>query len=110
MSKVFSAHAVSVDGYISGGRTPDGDEEFGRGLGDAPHALRLVHRRRHAEPVLGRVFGPLARRVHRHGVLAHGGPPQGVIGPARPVPPSALHRDQRAGPAEHGHSDDKEMT
>ena len=35
MSKVFSAHAVSVDGYISG-RTPDGEEEFGRGLGDAP--------------------------------------------------------------------------
>ncbi len=34
MSKVFSAHAVSVDGYISG-RTPDGTEEFGRGLGDA---------------------------------------------------------------------------
>jgi dihydrofolate reductase len=35
MSKVFSAHAVSVDGYISG-RTPGSDEEFGRGLGDAP--------------------------------------------------------------------------
>jgi dihydrofolate reductase len=35
MSKVFCAHAVSVDGYISG-RTPAGDEEFGRGLGDAP--------------------------------------------------------------------------
>jgi dihydrofolate reductase len=35
MSKVFSAHAVSVDGYISG-RTPDGEDEFGRGLGDAP--------------------------------------------------------------------------
>jgi len=35
MSKVFSAHAVSVDGYISG-RTPGGEEEFGRGLGDAP--------------------------------------------------------------------------
>jgi dihydrofolate reductase len=35
MSKVFSAHAVSVDGYISG-RTPDGQAEFGRGLGDAP--------------------------------------------------------------------------
>jgi hypothetical protein len=35
MSKVFSAHAVSVDGYISG-RTPNGDQEFGRGLGDAP--------------------------------------------------------------------------
>lgn len=35
MSKVFTAHAVSVDGYISG-RTPDGGEEFGRGLGDAP--------------------------------------------------------------------------
>ena len=35
MSKVISAHAVSVDGYISG-RTPDGGKEFGRGLGDAP--------------------------------------------------------------------------
>ncbi|SDY37767.1 Dihydrofolate reductase [Amycolatopsis xylanica] len=35
MSKVFSAHAVSVDGYLSG-RTPDGEKEFGRGLGDAP--------------------------------------------------------------------------
>jgi dihydrofolate reductase len=35
MSKVFSAHAVSVDGYISG-RTRDGEAEFGRGLGDAP--------------------------------------------------------------------------
>jgi dihydrofolate reductase len=35
VSKVLSAHAVSVDGYISG-RTPDGDDEFGRGLGDAP--------------------------------------------------------------------------
>ena len=34
MSKVLSAHAVSVDGFISG-RTPDGVEEFGRGLGDA---------------------------------------------------------------------------
>ncbi|HVV17919.1 MAG TPA: dihydrofolate reductase family protein [Pseudonocardiaceae bacterium] len=34
MTKVFSAHAVSVDGYISG-RTPEGQEEFGRGLGDA---------------------------------------------------------------------------
>ncbi|WP_433332402.1 dihydrofolate reductase family protein [Spirillospora sp. CA-294931] len=31
MSKVISAHSVSVDGYISG-RTP----EAGRGLGDAP--------------------------------------------------------------------------
>lgn len=35
MTKVLSAHAVSVDGYISG-RTPDGQQEFGRGLGDAP--------------------------------------------------------------------------
>lgn len=35
MGKVISAHAVSVDGYISG-RTPSGAEEFGRGLGDAP--------------------------------------------------------------------------
>ncbi|MEV4319412.1 dihydrofolate reductase family protein [Actinocrispum sp. NPDC049592] len=35
MTKVISAHAVSVDGYLSG-RTPEGAEEFGRGLGDAP--------------------------------------------------------------------------
>jgi len=35
MSKVVSAHAVSVDGYIRG-RTPDGEEEVGSGLGDAP--------------------------------------------------------------------------
>lgn len=35
MSKVISSHAVSVDGFISG-RTPDGEAEFGRGLGDAP--------------------------------------------------------------------------
>jgi hypothetical protein len=35
MSKVFSANAVWVDGYTSG-RTPDGGEEFGRGLGGSP--------------------------------------------------------------------------
>lgn len=35
MSKVISAHSVSVDGYISG-RSRDGEKEFGRGLGDAP--------------------------------------------------------------------------
>jgi dihydrofolate reductase len=35
MSRVFSAHSVSVDGYISG-RKPDGEHTFGRGLGDAP--------------------------------------------------------------------------
>lgn len=35
MSKVIGAHAVSVDGYISG-RTPAGGKELGRGLGDAP--------------------------------------------------------------------------
>ena len=35
MSKVLSAHAVSVDGYISGRDLPGGDE-VGRGLGDAP--------------------------------------------------------------------------
>jgi dihydrofolate reductase len=35
VSRVLIAHAVSVDGYISG-RTPEGAEEFGRGLGDAP--------------------------------------------------------------------------
>ncbi len=36
MSKVFSAHAVSVDGYISGRDPSDGAGGFGRGLGDAP--------------------------------------------------------------------------
>ena len=36
MSKVFSAHAVSVDGYISGRDPGDADGGFGRGLGDAP--------------------------------------------------------------------------
>jgi dihydrofolate reductase len=35
MSKVFSAHAVSVDGYISGNDPSDSDGGFGRGLGDA---------------------------------------------------------------------------
>ncbi|HWD03211.1 MAG TPA: dihydrofolate reductase family protein [Amycolatopsis sp.] len=34
MNKVVCAHAVSVDGFISG-RIPDGQEEFGSGLGDA---------------------------------------------------------------------------
>src|SRR3954463_2846531 len=34
MSKVIVALAVSVDGYISG-RTPDGADAVGRGLGDA---------------------------------------------------------------------------
>lgn len=32
MSKVFSAHAVSVDGYISARDPSDGDGGFGRGL------------------------------------------------------------------------------
>jgi len=36
VSRVFSAHAVSVDGYISGRDPSDGDGGFGRGLGDAP--------------------------------------------------------------------------
>ena len=36
MSKVFSAHAVSVDGYVGGRDPSDGDGGFGRGLGDAP--------------------------------------------------------------------------
>jgi hypothetical protein len=54
MSKVFSAHAVSVDGYISG-RTPDGDEEFGRGLGDAP-MLFDCHPRRQQRVLEARWF------------------------------------------------------
>jgi dihydrofolate reductase len=36
MSKVFSAHAVSVDGYISGRDPSDAEGGFDRGLGDAP--------------------------------------------------------------------------
>ena len=40
MSEVFSAHAVPVDGYISGS-TPDCEEELGPGLGDAPGVTRL---------------------------------------------------------------------
>jgi dihydrofolate reductase len=36
VSKVLSAHADSVDGYISGRDPSDGDGGFGRGLGDAP--------------------------------------------------------------------------
>ncbi len=36
MSKVFSAHAVSVDGYISGRDPSDADGGLDRGLGDAP--------------------------------------------------------------------------
>jgi len=54
MSKVFSAHAVSVDGYISG-RTPDGEEEFGRGLGDAPMLFDWYFDGGHAEPGLRRI-------------------------------------------------------
>jgi len=71
MSKVFSAHAVSVDGYISG-RTPDGDEEFGRGLGDAPMLFdwyvngdtpsRLFDGFRLSEPS-ARFFDAIAARV-----------------------------------------------
>jgi dihydrofolate reductase len=36
MSKVFAAHAVSVDGYISGNDPRDAGDATGRGLGDAP--------------------------------------------------------------------------
>jgi dihydrofolate reductase len=36
MSKVFAAHAVSADGYISGRDPRDDDGGFGRGLGNAP--------------------------------------------------------------------------
>jgi len=36
VSKVFSAHAVSVDGNISGRDRSESDGGFGRGLGDAP--------------------------------------------------------------------------
>src|ERR1700761_7893359 len=36
MSKVCAAHAVSVDGYISGNDPRDAGDATGRGLGDAP--------------------------------------------------------------------------
>ena len=36
MSKAFSAHAVSVDGYISGRDRSEGSGGFGRRLGVAP--------------------------------------------------------------------------
>jgi dihydrofolate reductase len=71
MSKVFSAHAVSVDGYISG-RTPDGADEFSRGLGDAPMLFdwymdgdtpsRMFDGFRLSEPS-ARLFDTLAARV-----------------------------------------------
>jgi dihydrofolate reductase len=71
MSKVISAHAVSVDGYISG-RTPEGEEELGRGLGDAPMLFdwysdgdtpsRVFDGFRLSEPS-ARVFDALAARV-----------------------------------------------
>jgi dihydrofolate reductase len=71
MSKVFSAHAVSVDGYISG-RTPDGVEEFGRGLGDAPMLFDWYFDGDTASQIFGgftlsepsaRVFDAVAERV-----------------------------------------------
>ncbi|MDQ3786302.1 MAG: dihydrofolate reductase family protein [Actinomycetota bacterium] len=71
MSKVIGSHAVSVDGYISG-RTPDGADEFGRGLGDAPMLFdwyfdgdtpsQVFDGFRLSEPS-ARVFDQLAARV-----------------------------------------------
>jgi len=72
MSKVFSAHAVSVDGYISGRDPSDGTGGFGRGLGDArmlfewyfngdtPSELFSAFRLSEAS---ARVFDALAARV-----------------------------------------------
>jgi dihydrofolate reductase len=71
MSKVLGAHAVSVDGYISG-RTRDGEEEFGRGLGDAPMLFDWYSDGETPSQVFGgfklsepsaRVFDALAARV-----------------------------------------------
>lgn len=71
MSKVFSAHAVSVDGFISG-RNPDGEHTFGRGLGDAPMLFnwyndgdtpsKLFHGFKLSEPS-ARFFDTIAARV-----------------------------------------------
>ena len=72
MSKVFSAHAVSVDGYISGRDPSDSGGGFGRGLGDAPMLFdwygdgdtpsRVLDNFRLSEPS-ARVFDSLAARV-----------------------------------------------
>jgi dihydrofolate reductase len=72
MSKVFSAHAVSVDGYISGRDPSDADGGFDRGLGDAPMLFdwysegdtpsQLFGGFRLSEPS-ARVFDALAARV-----------------------------------------------
>jgi len=51
MSKVISAHAVSVDGYISG-RTPDGSDEFGGALTSALAADLVDEVVLHQVPVL----------------------------------------------------------
>jgi hypothetical protein len=57
MSKVLSAHAVSVDGYITGR-----DPGPGRGLGDGTMLFDWVHRRRHTEPGVRRVPAERAQR------------------------------------------------
>ena len=72
MSKVFSAHAVSVDGYISGRDPSDPSGGFGRGLGDAPMLFdwyrdgdtpsRAFDNFRLSEPS-ARIFDALAGRV-----------------------------------------------
>jgi dihydrofolate reductase len=72
VSKVFSAHAVSVDGYISGRDPSDGAGGFGRGLGDAPMLFdwygdgdtpsKLFDGFRLSEPS-ARFFDALAERV-----------------------------------------------
>ena len=72
MSKVFSAHAVSVDGYISGRDPSDGDGGFGRGLGDAAMLFdwysdgdtpSRVFNGFHLSEPSARVFDALAARV-----------------------------------------------
>jgi dihydrofolate reductase len=63
MSKVFSAHAVSVDGYISGRDPSDGDGGYGRGLGDAPMLFDWYFNGDTSSQVFGgfRLSGPSAR-------------------------------------------------
>jgi dihydrofolate reductase len=72
MNQVFSAHAVSVDGYLSGGDPSDGDGGFGRGLGDAPMLFDWYFDGETPSQVFGgfrlsepsaRVFDALAERV-----------------------------------------------
>src|SRR6266480_319412 len=120
MSKVVSAHAVSVDGYISG-RTPDGEEEFGRGLGDAPMLFdwyfdgdtpsQVFDGFKLSEPS-ARFFDAIAARVgvavagrttYEHSGHWGGGGPSPDGAALRPQPPARARDHRGADPRHHRH-------